>query len=289
MSKRYLIINADDFGVCVETNEAVEDAFNNGCLTSTTVMTPAGAAEDAIERAKRNPKIKMGLHTTLNTEYKQEHWRSIAPAQSVSSILDSDLFIQHDTDAFYKNAIVEEVEKEIFAQYKFVLSRGYRPTHVDNHCGTVYGFTGKPFYDQVFALCSRYHLPFRLPKNKFFLKGAYGDKIPEEMDLLHTNAVEKAAIKGIPLPDDLITNPFGMKDIPSYEHLKAFYIHVVQNLREGVTELYMHPSKESKTIKSAGWQKRIWEYQILVDDEFFNTLQKEGIVLVNYETAPFKL
>lgn len=36
MSGRFLIINADDFGVCMETNEAIERLFNEGRRTAFT-------------------------------------------------------------------------------------------------------------------------------------------------------------------------------------------------------------------------------------------------------------
>lgn len=285
---RYLIINADDYGVCPETNEAVEEAFNNGCLTSCTVMPPAFASIDAIERAKRNQKIKMGLHITLNSEYKDDPWRSIAPPSFVSSLLESGLYIRRNTEDLYRHAVSEEVETEIFAQYRYIADRGYKPTHADNHCGTVYGFKGRPFYDPVFSLCSRYKLPFRLPKRKTYLETAYGGRIPEHTDRLHSEAVEKAARLGIPLPDDLVTNHEGLRDIPSYEYLKFFYIRTVVNLKEGITELYMHPSKESKTVKLPGGIKRVWEYRVLLDDDFKKTIEREGINLVSYDTAPFR-
>jgi hypothetical protein len=38
-----------------------------------------------------------------------------------------------------------------------------------------------------------------------------------------------------------------------------------------------------------GWQKRIWEYQFLLDDDMMKTIDKEGIKLVSWGNAPFDM
>ena len=42
---KYLIVNADDFGMCNAANEAVFDLFRSGRLYSSTIMMPCPAAE----------------------------------------------------------------------------------------------------------------------------------------------------------------------------------------------------------------------------------------------------
>ena len=44
---KYLIINADDFGMCRAANMAVADLFEKGGITSATIMTPCGWAKNA--------------------------------------------------------------------------------------------------------------------------------------------------------------------------------------------------------------------------------------------------
>ena len=53
--KKYLIINADDYGLCPSANKAVEELFEGGYLKSSTIMTPCPAADAAIEFAKAHP------------------------------------------------------------------------------------------------------------------------------------------------------------------------------------------------------------------------------------------
>ncbi|MEY2943901.1 MAG: hypothetical protein RLY97_1915 [Pseudomonadota bacterium] len=60
-SKR-LIITADDFGMSLEVNEAVEEAHRKGLLTCASLVVAGDAAGDAIRRAKAMPNLGLGLH-----------------------------------------------------------------------------------------------------------------------------------------------------------------------------------------------------------------------------------
>ena len=73
MAKKYLIINADDCGLCHSANAAVFDLFESGCIKSSTIMAPAPGADEAIEFAKDHPQYAFGVHLTHTNEWK-EHW-----------------------------------------------------------------------------------------------------------------------------------------------------------------------------------------------------------------------
>ncbi|MEO5586383.1 MAG: hopanoid biosynthesis-associated protein HpnK [Novosphingobium sp.] len=60
-----LIITADDFGLSVEVNEAVELAHRQGILTCASLMVTGPAAQDALRRARRLPNLGVGLHLAL--------------------------------------------------------------------------------------------------------------------------------------------------------------------------------------------------------------------------------
>lgn len=289
MHGRYLIINADDFGICRETNEAIEHLFNEGRITSTTVMAPARESGDAIARAAKNKKIRMGLHITLNSDFSGDPWRSVAPAGEVPSLLDGSGNFYHDTERFYNSAKEQEVSTEINAQYSYVAESGYKPTHADSHCGTLYGLTGKPFIREAFEFCAKRGFPFRLPKSGHFIRQRFGGDIPPAVEAAHNAALAYAEKLGIRLPDDIVTNPFSVGEIKDYGSLKEFYLNVIRNLGEGVTEMFLHPSKENAQMMScsAEWKKRVWEYRFLMDDEMLRTIGQEDIKLVSWDTAPF--
>ena len=66
---KYLIINADDFGLCHSANEACMDLFESGCLLSSTIMAPCPGADEAIEFAKTHPQYAIGVHLTHTNEW----------------------------------------------------------------------------------------------------------------------------------------------------------------------------------------------------------------------------
>src|ERR1700739_3029794 len=62
---RRLIITADDFGLHQRVNEAVELACRDGVLTAASLMVGAPAVQDAVQRARSLPGLRVGLHLVL--------------------------------------------------------------------------------------------------------------------------------------------------------------------------------------------------------------------------------
>src|SRR3974377_887476 len=54
---KQVILNADDFGLTRGVNEGIIRAHREGILTSAKLMANGPAFDDAIERAKANPKL----------------------------------------------------------------------------------------------------------------------------------------------------------------------------------------------------------------------------------------
>jgi hopanoid biosynthesis associated protein HpnK len=62
---RRLIVTADDLGLSPEVNAAVERAHREGVLTAASLMVGERAVPEAVEIARRNPRLAIGLHLTL--------------------------------------------------------------------------------------------------------------------------------------------------------------------------------------------------------------------------------
>ena len=58
--RRRLILTADDFGLSPEVNAAVERAHREGVLTAASLMVGERAAPEAVEVARRNPRLAVG-------------------------------------------------------------------------------------------------------------------------------------------------------------------------------------------------------------------------------------
>ena len=81
INMRFVIFNADDFGLCNSTNQAVKNLFKNGFVSSTSLMAPAPWAEKAVEMVNLYPRIKCGMHATFTSEWKNYRWKPLSRNQ----------------------------------------------------------------------------------------------------------------------------------------------------------------------------------------------------------------
>jgi predicted glycoside hydrolase/deacetylase ChbG (UPF0249 family) len=284
--ERFLIINADDFGVCLSANQAVEHLFNDGFITSTTLMTPCPWAEEALNRAKNNKKMRVGLHLTFNAEWTLYKWGPVCRTKLVNSLLDRDGYFYSKVAPLLQTAQPEDIIAEMEAQYGFMEKRGYKPTHADNHMGSVYGLEGRPFLSEVFDFCAKHGLNFRLPRYTETFGG-----LPEELKSFLGNVSAAADQMGIGILDRLCFHPFDLTPNDTYETVRDYYLNLIRNTRPGITEIFLHPAKETEELKAIchDWQKRVWEYRLMLDDLVIKTIEAEGIKLVGLTDAPFKV
>src|SRR4029453_5381533 len=65
MSHKRLIVNADDFGLCPGVNAGIIRCFEQGIVTSTSLMVRWPVAVQAAAYARGNPRLAVGLHVDL--------------------------------------------------------------------------------------------------------------------------------------------------------------------------------------------------------------------------------
>jgi len=65
MATRYLIVNADDFGMTPGVTRGIFEAHTRGIVTSTSLMVGAPGAEEAAQLARSAPGLGLGLHVDL--------------------------------------------------------------------------------------------------------------------------------------------------------------------------------------------------------------------------------
>lgn len=69
--KRYLIVNADDFGASRGINRGILEAHRDGILTSTSLLVRAAGSAEAADLAQAAPKLSVGLHADLGKDLKK--------------------------------------------------------------------------------------------------------------------------------------------------------------------------------------------------------------------------
>ncbi|MBA2125471.1 hopanoid biosynthesis associated protein HpnK [Hyphomicrobium methylovorum] len=131
-SSHRLIVTADDFGLSVPVNEAVEQAHERGILTAASLMTGAPACDEAVERARRLPRLGVGLHLTL------VDGRPVLPASEVPGLVGPDGRFSTDptkfgTALFFSSELRRQAEAEITAQFEAFRRTGLPLDHVNGH------------------------------------------------------------------------------------------------------------------------------------------------------------
>ena len=115
---RLLIVNADDFGMCHDENEATIEGLTSGLFTSSTILVTCPWFEEAAEFARQNSSADLGVHLTLNSEWKRYKWGPVLGAKTVPSLVDERGYLWPDVPSVYANDRLDEAEDELRAQSK---------------------------------------------------------------------------------------------------------------------------------------------------------------------------
>jgi len=130
--RRRLIVNADDFGRSASINRAVIEAHQRGILTSASLMVNESACDEAVELARKNPKLGVGLHLTLLCG------RSALPQARIPGLVNSaNEFTNNSVEAglkyFFKTGLRDQLRSEIHAQFGRFKKTGLPLDHVNGH------------------------------------------------------------------------------------------------------------------------------------------------------------
>lgn len=133
----YLIIRSDDAGMSHSVNMALERLIATGLPVSVSVMFPTPWYQETVELLKRNPNVAVGIHLTLNSEWKNYRWGPVLGRTAVPSLVDADGYFFPSAEALHQNhPDLKEVEKELRAQIERARKSGLKIDYVDYHMGT---------------------------------------------------------------------------------------------------------------------------------------------------------
>jgi hopanoid biosynthesis associated protein HpnK len=129
---KQLILNADDFGMTRGVNEGIIRGHSEGILTSTTLMANGPEFDDAVARAKLNPKLGVGCHLVL------VGGPAVAPKEKISSLADENGNLPESLGVFVARLSAglirtKAIDREMRAQIEKIRAAGIEPTHLDTH------------------------------------------------------------------------------------------------------------------------------------------------------------
>ncbi len=282
---RYLIINADDFGMCDSANEAIFDLFRTGNLKSSSIMMPCPAAESAVKFAVENPQYSIGVHLTLTNEWK-EAW-PWGPLTEGKTIRTPEGRMWPENEDFESHCTYKEAIAEARAQIELAEKMGMPIVQIDNHMGCLYGMNGKYLMlPKVFKLCKEKGYPFRMcttPKDEFCPEGV---SLSLYRLFCRICGVLSKLYK-VPTPDYLILTDQvkSLKGVKTYEEFRDSFLEYHGNIPEGITETFIHPVLETDEIKAitSSWQRRYWEYLLMKDPKTHEFFKEKNIELISYK------
>lgn len=131
-SRRLLIVTADDFGLTVGVNDAVEQAHTRGVLNTASLMMAGTATADAIVRARRLPGLRVGLHVVL------VEGATVLPRRLVPDLLDeqdllSSAQVRLGFRYFLRPVVRRQLAAEIRAQFEAFRTTGLTLDHANAH------------------------------------------------------------------------------------------------------------------------------------------------------------
>jgi predicted glycoside hydrolase/deacetylase ChbG (UPF0249 family) len=168
VDQRYLVIRSDDAGMSHSVNMALEKLISTGLPVSVSVMVPTPWYLETVDMLKRHPEVSVGVHLTLNSEWKNYRWGPVLGRTAVPSLVDADGYFFPSSEALDKNhPDLKQVEAELRSQIDRAVHSGLKIDYVDYHMGTVYD------HPQFRAIAERLAKEYRLGMMQYFGEPRY--------------------------------------------------------------------------------------------------------------------
>lgn len=285
MSVRRLVVSGDDFGAAREVNDGIVRAHRCGILTSASLMVTGDAVEHAVQLAKANPRLAVGLHLVLAQA------RPASPPSEIPALVNAQGTFRDDPVmngmryalAWCTTDGRRQLVREISAQLEAFAATGLELAHVDGHCNMHlhpmvvpilihlaprFGIRAVRLSRESLGAALRWdrrHAPRKIMENRVF-------------QLLSAFAAPRLAAAGIVTSERV----YGMHQTGHVD--EAYLLDLVSSLPPGTSEVYCHPA-ERQPPSMAQWQAGYdheGEVAGLTSPRVRAALDAAGVELVSY-------
>jgi predicted glycoside hydrolase/deacetylase ChbG (UPF0249 family) len=273
ISRKRLIVNADDFGFTPDVNRGILAAHRDGILTACTLMANGEAFDDAVQLARGTPSLDVGCHLVLISG------RSLLPPYAP---------LPASAPALLRALAARRIRvyDELAAQVRKILAAGIAATHLDTHKHT---HLAPPVLEAVARIAEEFEIrwvrrPFDIPLTAPrgagpWLEGALKRATSGSLQILRGRFHRVLARHGCRTTDHFagfqITGRFRASDLAQ----------LMRELPEGLTEFMCHPGYCGDDLRRARTrlkESRERELEALLAPEVRATLVEMGVELVNY-------
>ncbi len=274
---RVVILHADDIGMCHSSQVAYEDLMDYGILSSAATMVPCGwfPATAAYCRANAdNPKLDMGVHLTLTSEWDVVRWGPMSGRDPASGLLDDEGYFHRQVAPVQEGAKLAALAEELRAQIRQALAAGVDATHVDTHMFTLGHARLLPTY---LAVAQEFGLPAFLPNLK--------EEHLREMDYDGESAAMLAG---------LVAQVNGAA-IPLFDHVHVMSLDepedrlgqikaVLAELPAGLSNIIIHPCVDTPEIRAIAqdWRCRVADHALFTSPGLRQALDEAGVQVIGF-------
>ena len=251
--QRAMLIRCDDAGMCHAVNTAIREVLGTGMPVSVSVMFACPWYQEVVEILKGCRNASVGVHLTLNAEWKNYRWGPVSGRSAVPSLVDSEgLFFPSRAAFLAHRPDTADVERELRAQIERALRTGLKIDYVDYHMSAA---VSTPELRRIVERLAR---EYRLGISRYF----------QEEDLQGWYAVPAEAKK-----DTLLR----LSGAPGGGPLRLLVFHV--GLETPEMDALVDANPFGPTGMSAHRQA---ELRALTSSEFRGLLNSRGVRLVTY-------
>ena len=247
------MIRCDDAGMCHAVNQALREVIATGMPVSVSVMFACPWYREAVALLRGHEEVSVGVHLTLNAEWKDYRWGPVAGRCAVPTLVDSEgYFFPSRAELFSHAPDTVEAERELRAQVMRALRSGVRIDYLDYHMNAA--VSTPPFRRIVERLAREYGLGISRYFGEEDLEGWYAVPPAAKKDTLLARA---AAAEGGPVR--LLVFHVGLRgtEMDALEDLNSF----------GLKEMSAHREAELRALTSP---------------EFRRLLEAKGVTLRTY-------
>ena len=279
---KHLIVNADDFGLTPGVNRGVLRAFQDGIVTSASLLVTGIAFEEAVALTRQNPQLDVGLHLALVEE------RAVLGREVLPTLVDETGRFPRTSGEFFRRAVLgginwDEVERELAAQIERFQKTGLRLSHLNSH-QHLHMFP--PIFQIVRRLTSGMdNVWIRNPAGPW--RKSSGVRMGRWVQQLGLNLTCLSA-RGWPgppppqMPDGMYG--FEVSGCLTRSALKQ----ILRRIPDGLYELICHPGEDDAVTRTrySHWSYRwVEELETLTAPETRVVLKEQGIALSSFAQA----
>jgi chitin disaccharide deacetylase len=260
-----------------ELNEAVEISHRCGILSAASLMVGAPAAQDALRRARRLPKLRVGLHLVL------VNGDAILSQKLIPRLLGSTGRLREDLvrlafELLGSRRCRVQMRAEIDAQFDSFQRSGLRLDHVSVHKHYhLHPVVGR----EVTAACQRFGSPpLRVPEEPtsvIRLADPGASLLPSAALSGWSRILRAQAYRaGLTVPDAV----FGFAWSGRFTKMRL--LRLLQHLPSGIVEIYHHPATVDQFVGSAAGYEYSKELEALCAPDVLAEVRRHQIEPVGY-------